>query len=470
MAGPVNAGTARFTNRGWEISEGDLKRFGFKQAILVNDFEALAFAAEVLVDKDLSVIGPDVKGRERANHHHSGPRHRVWRFLPGALWTADPCRWPPRAATWDSRRATRRNSRPCRRCGSKRAGCRWNEFCRDPVWRICIRRWSDWRAANRARSAPRTSALRRCRASPGCRAALTMFCSVFGAVAGDLALAHGARGGVYIAGGITQKIQKFLDRQPVSQALRGQGPAVVLRPGDTHQADRERRRGHDRSRARRYEAIGIARRMKASQLRWPGAPHPALPACRPPGAAAPKRWSAAASAARRLWFTVGGGHRERGVLPAHRHSADSGSRLHRRRRARLLGGSEAAVAAHGGARWRRASPAVRIVHRHARFELTLRIVPASERDVLLIDVALSGRCGASPLRAARAASRRHRQRQSTRRSSAHSGRRVLAATQGPFSLALAAVDRRLSRTPSAERVQATSARATAGRISIATAR
>jgi glucokinase len=41
-------------------------------------------------------------------------------------------------------------------------------------------------------------------------AALSMFCSVFGAVAGDLALAHGARGGVYIAGGIAQKIESFL--------------------------------------------------------------------------------------------------------------------------------------------------------------------------------------------------------------------------------------------------------------------
>ncbi len=37
-----------------------------------------------------------------------------------------------------------------------------------------------------------------------------MFCAVFGAVAGDFALAHGARGGVYIAGGIAKKIEQFL--------------------------------------------------------------------------------------------------------------------------------------------------------------------------------------------------------------------------------------------------------------------
>src|ERR1700749_43772 len=35
-------------------------------------------------------------------------------------------------------------------------------------------------------------------------------------------------------------------------------------------------------------------------------------------------------------------------------------------------------------------PAVRIVHRHERFQLALRIVPCVERDALLIEVALTG--------------------------------------------------------------------------------
>ena len=36
-------------------------------------------------------------------------------------------------------------------------------------------------------------------------------------------------------------------------------------------------------------------------------------------------------------------------------------------------------------------PAVRVVHRHDRFELTLRVVPCMERDALLIDLVLTGR-------------------------------------------------------------------------------
>src|SRR5580700_6800634 len=55
------------------------------------------------------------------------------------------------------------------------------------------------------------------------RAALTMFCSILGAVAGDLALAHGARGGVYIAGGIAEKIREFLIQSPFRRRFEDKG-------------------------------------------------------------------------------------------------------------------------------------------------------------------------------------------------------------------------------------------------------
>jgi glucokinase len=42
-------------------------------------------------------------------------------------------------------------------------------------------------------------------------------------VAGDLALAHGARGGVYIAGGIAQKIHRFLVESPFRRRFEDKG-------------------------------------------------------------------------------------------------------------------------------------------------------------------------------------------------------------------------------------------------------
>jgi glucokinase len=47
-----------------------------------------------------------------------------------------------------------------------------------------------------------------------CRATLLLFCSIYGAVAGDIALAHGARGGVFIGGGIAVKLEQFLCESP----------------------------------------------------------------------------------------------------------------------------------------------------------------------------------------------------------------------------------------------------------------
>src|ERR1700722_613004 len=47
-------------------------------------------------------------------------------------------------------------------------------------------------------------------ACPISREALDMFCAMLGGFAGNLALTHGARGGVYIAGGIAPRILDFL--------------------------------------------------------------------------------------------------------------------------------------------------------------------------------------------------------------------------------------------------------------------
>ena len=42
------------------------------------------------------------------------------------------------------------------------------------------------------------------------RATLEMFCAILGSVAGNLAVTFGARGGVYIAGGIVPRFPEFI--------------------------------------------------------------------------------------------------------------------------------------------------------------------------------------------------------------------------------------------------------------------
>jgi glucoamylase len=85
------------------------------------------------------------------------------------------------------------------------------------------------------------------------------------------------------------------------------------------------------------------------------------------------------------------------------------------------------------------TPAVEIVHRHERFTLTLRVTPDPDRDVLVIEVNLVGDAGLRPyvLLAPRLGTAGHDNFAEIQR---HGTRRVLAAEQGPFGLALVAVD------------------------------
>jgi glucokinase len=58
---------------------------------------------------------------------------------------------------------------------------------------------------------------------PLCVETTTMFCAMLGTMAGNLALTLGARGGVYIGGGIVPKLgQIFLD-SPFRERFEGKG-------------------------------------------------------------------------------------------------------------------------------------------------------------------------------------------------------------------------------------------------------
>lgn len=85
-------------------------------------------------------------------------------------------------------------------------------------------------------------------------------------------------------------------------------------------------------------------------------------------------------------------------------------------------------------------PALEIVHTHPRFELRLRIAPDPQREVLLVDVALLGDATLRPY-ALLAPHLGGTGYDNVAEVGDYRGRRMLWAEQGPFGLALAAVDR-----------------------------
>ncbi len=209
VAGPVTAGRVRFTNRQWEISEDALRDFGFSEALLINDFVALAFAVEVLDERDLHVIGPAIEGLNGAPISILGPGTG---FGVSCL-ARDGDRVVPIATE-----GGHIGFAPCNETELAVLRHLWKKFERVTIERILsgpgLENIYQGMAQLGGREVVALSAAqiteKAARGEAGCREALQLFCSVFGAVAGDIALVHGARGGVYIAGGIAQKIQVFL--------------------------------------------------------------------------------------------------------------------------------------------------------------------------------------------------------------------------------------------------------------------
>jgi glucokinase len=210
VAGPVAQGAARFTNRGWDISEAELKKFGFKEALLINDFLALAFAVEVLDEQALRPIGPVRSGLDQGTISILGAgtgfgvsclarygTHAVPMATEGGhigFAPSDEAELAVLKSMWQQ------------------------EGGRISVERILsgpglenLYRTLEQLAGREARTLTAAQIVAHATGNDaGCRAALLMFCAIFGSVAGDLALAHGARGGVYLAGGIAPRIEGFL--------------------------------------------------------------------------------------------------------------------------------------------------------------------------------------------------------------------------------------------------------------------
>ena len=88
-------------------------------------------------------------------------------------------------------------------------------------------------------------------------------------------------------------------------------------------------------------------------------------------------------------------------------------------------------------------PLPTLIHRHERFELRLRLCPDPEREVLLIDITLTGDAGLHPylLLSPRLGGSG---RENLAWAETHRGRQVLWAEQGPFGLALLAADDRFA--------------------------
>lgn len=223
VAGVVDQGRCALTNNPWVIDAAELRApFGFGKVELVNDFAAVAWSLARLPDKYLRPL-PEGQPRHGAPMLAIGPGTGlgVAAYVPGAgagivLTTeAGHMTLPAGSAREDAvinelRRefghvsAERVLSGPGLQ-NLYRAVCAIDQVSLPP------------------RSAAEVTQAARDGSCPVCRATVDMFCALLGTVAGDLALAFAARGGVFIAGGVTHHIADDLPRTAFRERFEAKG-------------------------------------------------------------------------------------------------------------------------------------------------------------------------------------------------------------------------------------------------------
>jgi glucokinase len=203
LAGPVERGAAASTNGVWRLSEAALIDFGFSAARLINDFAALALIAPWL--------GPEVLARVGSGPEAEGSEETI--AVVGAGTGFGVSAWV-RGLGGQAAAATE----------GGHVGFAPVDELEIEILRLLTRRFGRV-SIERILSGPGLVALRSALAeiegssvepmrpeeivtrglagTDGlCGLTLDRFCAIYGSVAGDLALALGARGGVYLGGGV----------------------------------------------------------------------------------------------------------------------------------------------------------------------------------------------------------------------------------------------------------------------------
>lgn len=211
VAGPVVDGEIEFTNNSWRASEGELfVAFEFESVRLINDFAAQALAAPVLPADTLQRIGPDLRGADFAPLVVMGAGTGF-----GVAGLARSEKGDVEIAGEGGHAAFA----PTDAVEVEIQSILSRRFGRTSIERILsgpglfnlYTALAEIRGAtpSLADAAAVTAAAEAGDALAG--ETLDRFCAILGSVAGDIALTFGARGGVYISGGLAPRMADRLE-------------------------------------------------------------------------------------------------------------------------------------------------------------------------------------------------------------------------------------------------------------------
>lgn len=224
VAGPIDHGQVHMTNLDWRISEDGLRRAGgFRNAKLINDFTAQALAAPRLSPKDLRQIGPLPTSGEGdlailgpgTGFGVAGLVRRHGQEIPLATEGGHVAFAPLDEVEIEVLRALTKQLNGGRVSVERILSGPGMEDLHVALGEAEGRKVETLTAKQITE-----------RAVEGCAdslATVNRFCAVLGSTAGDIALTLGARGGVFIAGGIAPRIIDILEASPFRERFDAKG-------------------------------------------------------------------------------------------------------------------------------------------------------------------------------------------------------------------------------------------------------
>ena len=222
VAGPITHGAAHLTNLGWTFSETELLGLGFAQAHLLNDFEALALATQHLQAKDLHLLGERREGEPHATVAVIGPGtgFGASALVRGKGLAIAMAAEGGHASFAPSDEIEREILRVLAR---KYHQVSIERVLSGPGLQNLHAALNEIEGVSDEPCVPAEITARALRGEKAHARTLERFCLILGSVAGDFALTYGARGGLFIAGGICPSILSVLDKSDFRKRFEAKG-------------------------------------------------------------------------------------------------------------------------------------------------------------------------------------------------------------------------------------------------------
>ncbi len=223
IAGPIEGDNVKMTNLSWSFSQAAVREeFGFERFIAINDFASLAVATSALFPKDLISLRQGERD-PKGNKAILGPGTGLGvagLANTGSAWLPI----PSEGGHVNIAPATPMECEVIKAAMARFGHVSAEVFISGPGLVNLYSTICDVNGVEPRSLEPKDVTADGVAASDqNCRQTLEVFCSFIGSLSGNLALTYGAKGGVYLGGGVLPRIADFLRQSDFNERFSNKG-------------------------------------------------------------------------------------------------------------------------------------------------------------------------------------------------------------------------------------------------------